>query len=124
MRDLDCVAFLQWALPQLRLRWVGFRKVRAQVCKRIDRRCRELGLPDGVAYRDYLVTHPTEWPIMASLCRISISRFYRDRAVFDQLAQVVLPVLASGETELRCWSLGYASGEEAYTLNLIWRSGW
>lgn len=91
MRDADCVAFLQWALPHLRLRWPGFRKVRKQVCKRIDRRCRELGLADIAAYRDYLASQPGEWPTLASMCRVSISRFYRDRAVFDQLAQVVLP---------------------------------
>jgi len=33
MNDNDCVEFLQWALPRLHLRWPGFRKVRAQVCK-------------------------------------------------------------------------------------------
>src|SRR5262245_21382547 len=27
MRDADCTAFLQWALPQLDLHWPGFRKV-------------------------------------------------------------------------------------------------
>lgn len=126
MHDRDCIAFLQWALPHLRLRWAGFRKVRHQVCKRIDRRCWELGLSDVAAYRAYLTTQAAEWLILASLCRISISRFYRDRAVFDQLAQVVLPALAKSAltrnaTELRCWSLGCASGEEPYSLNLIWQ---
>jgi len=40
MTDMDCVAFLQWALPKLHLRWAGFRKVRRQVCRRIERRMR------------------------------------------------------------------------------------
>ena len=26
----ECAAFLQWALPRLRLRWAGFRKVRTK----------------------------------------------------------------------------------------------
>lgn len=126
MKDSDCVQFLQWALPQLRMRWPGFRKVRKQACKRIDRRCQALGLPDVAAYRAYLAAHPAEWQILDTLCRISISRFYRDRGVFDQLASVVWPALAEltltrGETELRCWSAGCASGEEPYTLSLIWR---
>jgi len=38
MRDDDCVALLRWALPRLRLRWPGFRRVRRQVCRRVDRR--------------------------------------------------------------------------------------
>jgi chemotaxis protein methyltransferase CheR len=125
MKDADCISFLQWALPQLRMRWPGFRKVRKQACKRIDRRRKELGLPDVAAYRGYLETNPGEWSVLDSLCRISISRFYRDRAVFDQLREVVLPslaemALAQGEKELRCWSIGCASGEEVYTFSLIW----
>ena len=51
MRDADCTAFLQEALPRLHLRWKGFRRVRRQVCKRIARRLTELGLPDLDAYR-------------------------------------------------------------------------
>ena len=125
MKDTACVDFLQWALPQLNLRWPGFRKVRRQVCKRIDRRCRELGLPDVAAYRVYLETQPQEWTILDTLCRISISRFYRDRGVFDSLRQVILPALAElalsrSDPELRCWCIGCASGEEVYTLNLVW----
>jgi chemotaxis protein methyltransferase CheR len=125
MPDSACVHFLQWALPQLRLRWRGYRRVRRQVCKRLGRRLRALGLPDLAAYRDYLATHPAEWSILDDLCHISISRFYRDRAVFDQLTHVVWPILAEqalarGQTAFRCWSIGCASGEEPYTLSLIW----
>ena len=58
MKDTLCVEFLQWALPKLGMRWSGFRKVRRQVCRRIERRRRELGLPSMGAYRDFLETHP------------------------------------------------------------------
>jgi chemotaxis protein methyltransferase CheR len=120
------VAFLQWALPRLHMRWPGFRKVRKQVCKRIGRRLKALALPDVAAYRAYLETHPTEWSSLDAMCRVSISRFYRDRGVFDQLRQTVLPALAEGalshgENELLGWSIGCASGEETYTVSLIWQ---
>ena len=123
--DASCVALLRWALPRLQLRWAGFRKVRRQVCGRIQRRMRALGCPDPEAYRAYLETHPDEWVKLGALCRIPISRFYRDRSAFDHLAEVVLPELARraaarGENELRCWSAGCASGEEPYSLGLIW----
>ena len=109
----------------MQLRWPGFRKVRRQVCKRIDRRLVELGLPDVSAYREYLETHPAELPILDSLCRIPISRFYRDRGVFDYLRDEILPSLAaivrdSRDKRLRCWSAGCASGEEPYTLSILW----
>ena len=127
MRDEQCVRFLQWALPQLHMRWDGFRKVRRQVCKRIDRRIRELDLTRIEDYRSRLEEHADEWAHLDALCRITISRFYRDRAVFDTLAEYVMPALAQtasqrGDRELRIWSAGCGSGEEPYTLALLWHS--
>lgn len=125
MKDSDCVQFLQWALPEMRMRWPGFRKVRRQVCKRVDRRLRHLGLADVAAYRAYLDRHPGEFAALDTLCRISISRFYRDRGVFDLLREEVLPLLAAAAQEnvLRAWNAGCASGEEVYTLKIIWELG-
>jgi chemotaxis protein methyltransferase CheR len=125
MQDAECVALLRWALPRLGLRWPGFRRVHRQVCKRINRRIKELGLADVAAYREHLERGPEEWPRLDTLCRITISRFYRDRAVFDHLGEVVLPALAGAavareEPTLRCWSAGCGSGEEAYSLALLW----
>lgn len=120
MGDAECVAFLQWALPRLRLRWAGFRKVRRQVCRRIERRRRELELPDLEAYGRYLEGDRDEWLVLDRLCRVTISRFYRDRGVFAFLEHEVLPELASGGRGLELWSAGCASGEEPYTLALIW----
>src|SRR5438477_9810042 len=118
---MDCVEFLQWALPRLRMRWDGFRKVRRQVCRRIERRSRELGLTDLAAYRDYLERRPDEWARLDALCRVTISRFYRDRETFAALEQEVLPALARGGAEIEVWSAGCASGEEPYTLALLWK---
>jgi chemotaxis protein methyltransferase CheR len=124
--DTEGVQFLQWCLPRLHLSWAGFRKVRRQVYKRISRRLKELGLPSVGAYRDYLEDHPTEWITLDTLCWISISRFYRDRSVFQHLETAVLPQLAQRvvggqEKELLCWSAGCAAGEEPYTLAIIWK---
>jgi chemotaxis protein methyltransferase CheR len=52
---------------------------------------------------------------------VTISRFYRDRAVFAAIGGDVLPRLASRVPGVvRCWSAGCASGEEAYTMSIIW----
>lgn len=125
MRNEDCVDFLQWCLPKLGMRWAGFRKVRGTVCKRVARRLSKLGLSDVAAYRSYLEAHPDEWPRLDAMCRIPISRFWRDRAVFDCLARTVLPALAAaaverGDGSVRVWSAGCASGEEPYSLRLGW----
>ena len=126
MRDEDCVRFLQACLPRLGLRWAGFRRVRKTVCKRVVRRCAALGLSGPEAYRSRLEADPAEWARLEAMCRIPISRFYRDRGVFDRLGRDVLPVMAAqaveeGRGAVSCWSAGCASGEEPYSLAIIWR---
>lgn len=124
MSDRDCTAFLQWALPQLELRWPGFRKVRRQVCKRLKRRMDELHLADFSAYRARLEMDATEWSILDECCHITISRFFRDRGVFEALRSRVLPEIAARAKregrEAHIWSAGCASGEEPYTLKILW----
>jgi superoxide dismutase/chemotaxis methyl-accepting protein methylase len=124
--DAECVAFLQWALPQLGLRWAGFRKVRRTTCKRLRRRLTALGLPGLAAYRAFLGEHASEWAVLDASCRIPISRFFRDRAVFERIGRELLPELAAraiaeGRRELRCWSCGCASGEEPYSIAILWQ---
>jgi chemotaxis protein methyltransferase CheR len=125
MKDEQCVCFLKWALPQMHMRWPGFRKVRRQVCKRLDQRIRDLRLAGVGEYRAYLEEHADEWVRLDSLCRVTISRFYRDKGLFAILAKEVLPLLVStvrkrGDSALRIWSAGCGSGEEPYTLAVLW----
>lgn len=126
IRDADGVRFLQGCLPKLHLRWPGFRKVRRQVYKRLNRRLQELGLCGLGEYCAYLASHPTEWAVLDTLCWISISRFYRNKGVFQYLEHEVLPQLAQlavarGGNEVRFWSAGCAAGEEPYTLAILWQ---
>jgi len=128
MSEDDWIAFLQWALPRMHMRWGGFRKVRGQVIKRLADRLRQLGLPGVQAYREFLEQQPAEWAVLDSLCRVTISRFYRDRQMFAMLEESVLPeivdnLLAKGESRLRVWSAGCAAGEEPYTVAIVWLLG-
>jgi chemotaxis protein methyltransferase CheR len=121
---MNCTGFLQWALPQRDLHWPGFRKVHHQVCKRLNRRMRELGLSDFAGYRAQLEADPSEWRFFDDCCHITISRFFRDKGVFEVLRTQVLPAIAArSEREgrlARIWSAGCASGEEPYTMKILW----
>jgi len=124
MLDSDATQFLQWASPQLGLRWRAFRRVKRQVQRRLAARLRELGLAGLDEYKAYLAQNPPEWDTLEGLYGITISRFFRDRVVFERLAQHVLPELArtlEPDAELNVWSAGCASGEEPYSVALIWQ---
>jgi len=123
VNDAECVAFLQWALPRMRMRWAGFRRVRRQVRRRISARLAQLGVSDADGYRAYLEAHPSEWEVLDRCCRVTVSRFFRNRGVFEFLFESVLPELAAraaarGDSSIRVWCAGCASGEEPYTIAL------
>jgi chemotaxis protein methyltransferase CheR len=78
------------------------------------RRQAQLGV--GVAaYRARLEADPAEWAVLERLCRVTISRFWRDRGLFEALRDEVLNALGP---DVVAWSAGCASGEEAYSLVL------
>ena len=116
MSNAECTAFLKWALPRLGLQWDGFARVRRQVCKRLGARIAALHLSGIAAYQERLASDAEEWRILDECCRITISRFFRDRPVFEPLRTRVLPAIAARalreQREARCWSAGCASGEE------------
>ena len=107
------------------MRWAGFRRVHGQVCKRLKRRLVVLGLEGVDAYRQYLQDHPQEWQDLDRICCVTVTRFNRDKVVFQRLADKILPefivpALSKDSPTIRIWSVGCASGEEPYTLKLYW----
>lgn len=126
MKDEACVHFLQWALPQIHMRWSGYRRVYGQVCKRLAGRIKALKLDSLDHYQHYLETHQEEWLVLDRLCQVTISRFYRDKMMFAFLANEILPELANdainnNRETIKVWCIGSASGEEPYTVNMVWQ---
>lgn len=120
-----CVSFLKWALPKLDMRWEGYKKVRGQVCTRINKRLEELGMEGYDAYKDYLEEHEKEWQELDKMTHITISRFFRDKKQWDVLQHELLPDLIKKAKEenrpFRVWSAGCASGEEPYSFAVLWK---
>ena len=83
------------------------------MCRRVRQRIEELGLDGFDAYRARLEEDPGEWDVLDGLMNVTISRFNRDRGVFESLRDEVL------RPGMRVWSAGCASGEEPYTLALM-----
>jgi len=55
------------------------------------------------------------------LMTVSISRFFRDKGMWETLRKEILPGLLKTHVEkISIWSAGCASGEEVYSLKILW----
>lgn len=101
--------------------WSGYRKVRKGVKKRISRHMQELKCPNINAYLDLLNKSAELRQACEKRMTVSISRFFRDRQLWHDLADVVLPRMIEREKNaLRVWSAGCARGEEVYSFKIVW----
>lgn len=77
-------------------------------------------LPD---YMRYLNAHPEAYHRLVSSFLIKVTGFFRDPALYKYLREQVLPEVVtharSTRSELRLWSAGCATGEEAYSLAIL-----
>ncbi|QAY87615.1 CheR family methyltransferase [Pseudomonas arsenicoxydans] len=99
---------------------------RATVLRRIERRMQVTAQPDLGAYFRYLQSNPEETKALLGDMLIGVTNFFRDREAFEALERDVLPQLVSAavsaqpeKEEIRVWSAGCSTGEEAYSLAML-----
>ena len=92
------------------------------VGRRIQRRVEILRLAGLPEYVDQLRIDPDELNKLYQDLLIGVTQFFRDPDAFEALEQEVIPKLMDAlkpEEELRVWIAGCATGEEAYSLAML-----
>src|SRR3989475_136112 len=92
---------------------------RASLLRRVSLRCSELGIDSFRAYLDYLQVHTEEFGALFNKILINVTEFFRDKETWDYLAEKVIPRIAAKTGEIRVWSTGTSSGEEAYSAAML-----
>ena len=94
---------------------------RPSLMRRVTRRMQITGVENFADYTDYLEVHPDEFSQLFNTILINVTSFFRDPAAWKFLADTVVPKLLQEKPEepIRIWSAGCASGEEAYTLAIV-----
>ncbi|HKL66934.1 MAG TPA: protein-glutamate O-methyltransferase CheR [Bacteroidales bacterium] len=92
--------------------------------RRMSNRLHSIQISKYSDYLNYLESHPEEYDELIDTLTINVSGFFRDAICFEYLSHVLIPSmledkLAAGNKELRVWSAGCSTGEEAYTLAII-----
>jgi two-component system CheB/CheR fusion protein len=93
---------------------------RSSLMRRVNRRLQTLGIVNYVDYVDFLEVHPQEFEQLFNTILINVTSFFRDEEPWEYLAKEIVPRIIKKNTgEIRIWSAGCASGQEAYTIAII-----
>ena len=108
-------------LEYLQYSWSGYRKVRKGVKKRMARHMNQLHCGNMADYIRLLDLRPDIRQECELQMTVSISRFFRDRRLWELLQHHWFPELIDKNPNgLKVWSAGCACGEEAYSFKIIY----
>jgi chemotaxis methyl-accepting protein methylase len=97
---------------------------KSTIHRRVERR---MGLHqiDKIAhYVRFLRDNPQEVELLFKELLIGVTNFFRDPPAWEQLKDEILPALLAARPQggvLRAWTCGCSTGEEAYSLAMIFR---
>lgn len=92
--------------------------------RRIERRMELYQLSSIQDYAEYLDEHVQEIHLLFKELLIGVTRFFRDPLTWEQLKNDILPTFFSNTKDnntLRAWVTGCSTGEEAYSLAIIFK---
>ncbi|MFN0194778.1 MAG: chemotaxis protein CheB, partial [Aestuariivirga sp.] len=94
--------------------------------RRVERRMALAGIKSGETdrYLDMLRSDANEIAILAKDLLINVTSFFRDSKAFEVLGDMIVPGLVRNQQPgqpLRIWVAGCSTGEEAYSLAMLFR---
>jgi two-component system CheB/CheR fusion protein len=92
--------------------------------RRIRRRMQVLRISSPQEYAEQLRLLPDEPQLLFREILIGVTRFFRDAAMFDVVAETVIhKLIGDGDVDdqVRVWVAGCATGEEAYSLAILFK---
>jgi len=119
-KDLDFENLLQYLRINRGFDFTGYK--RSTLMRRVLKEMETLNIDSFVNYQDYLEVHPDEFRNLFNTILINVTAFFRDSSAWEYLAKEIIPNIIKNkqkDEQLRFWSAGCASGQEAYTLAIV-----
>ncbi len=111
-----------FSLLQLRTRHDFSSYKLSTLSRRIERRMAIHGRVTMAEYARHLRQNPQEIDLLFKELLIGVTSFFRDATVWQYMLDTALPALLArrgSETKFRAWVAGCSTGEEAYTLAIV-----
>src|SRR5262245_50384789 len=102
--------------------FTGYKRPSLQ--RRISKRMQDIGITGYEDYQTYLASHQNEFVDLFNTILINVTSFFRDEVAWDYLAAEIVPRIVenhdgSENGQIRIWSTGCASGEEAFSVAMV-----
>ncbi|HEX9078530.1 MAG TPA: chemotaxis protein CheB, partial [Desulfuromonadaceae bacterium] len=97
---------------------------KSTINRRIERRMGIHQIDKIASYVRFLQQNPQELELLFKELLIGVTGFFRDPAAWEELRSEILPALLDSRspcTTLRAWSAGCSTGEEAYSLAMVFK---
>jgi len=99
----------------------GYKK--SSLRRRLAHRMEAVGVEGFAAYHAFLEAHPQEFSEFLNTVLINVTAFFRDPEAWDVLREEVVPRIVDqhggAERPIRIWSVGCATGQEPYSLAML-----
>jgi two-component system CheB/CheR fusion protein len=95
---------------------------RTSLARRVHRRMSQVAIEDYAEYIDHLQVNAEEFNALFNTILINVTSFFRDPDAWDHLRTEIVPAILASRSPadpVRIWSAGCASGEEAYSLAIV-----
>ena len=87
--------------------------------RRIHIRMRKVKTPSYTLYRKFLENNPNELTSLVDCLSVNVTRFFRDKELFEVLGKDILPDILTNFEQVRIWSAGCAIGPEPYSIAIM-----
>jgi chemotaxis protein methyltransferase CheR len=94
---------------------------RPQMERRINSFMRTVNVPDYRSFVDLLGNDKVVYRRFLDHITINVSEFFRNSNHWEVLEKEVIPVLLKGKNSLKVWSAGCSTGEEPYSLAMMFK---
>lgn len=95
---------------------------RPTLFRRLAKRMSEVGILSIQDYKNHLIAHEDEIKVLDKEFLINVTKFFRDQEAFEALRTQAIPSIVETrkrDEALKVWSVACSSGEEAYSIAIL-----
>src|SRR5262249_24207250 len=122
--DPSFEGLLQWVRDTRGFDYAGYK--RPSLMRRFEKRLLAVKAANWDEYRSFLEANPDEFNELFDTILINVTGFFRDPETWQLLQEDVIPKIIEQRGRrgpIRVWTAGCASGEEAYSVAILFAEG-